>query len=384
MTREVLSGNAAAAIAVKLARPDVIAAYPITPQTPLVEYLTRYVASGELDAAVSEVESEHSAMSIVQGASLAGGRTFTATSSQGLALMYEPYFRTSTLRLPVVMAIVNREMISPQTVWGAPQDALTLRDAGWVQFYVEDNQEVLDTIIQAFRICEDPRVLLPANVCFDGFYLSHMTECVEVPDQGEVDRFLPPYRPSHVILDPASPMSVDPLTPGDLLTKYRQGHLAAMQRVLTVAEEVDREYECAFGRSWGGAVDTYRLDDAEIALVCMGSMTGAARVAVDRAREKGIAVGLLKVRLLRPFPDQRISTLLGGKRACAVVDRSVSFGRGTGILFQEVRAVAPRVALPFIGGLGGLDITVEDFDEVIRQTVEASKIGSAPREAIWL
>jgi len=380
----VLSGNAAAAVGVKLSRPDVIAAYPITPQSPLVEHLTQYVADGELDAVISEVESEHSAMSIVQGASLAGGRTFTATSSQGLALMFEPYFRTSTLRLPVVMAIANREMISPQTVWGAPQDSLTVRDAGWIQFYVEDNQEILDTIIQAFRVCEDARVLLPANVCYDGFYLSHMTERVKAPDQDQVDEFLPPYRPGHVILDPANPMSVDPLTPGDLLTRYRRSHMAAMQQVLDVADEVDRAYSKAFGRSWGGGLDTYRLENASLALICMGSMTGAARVAVDRARERGIPVGLLKIRLLRPFPARRAAVLLRDKLACAVVDRNVSFGWGTGILHQEIRAVAPAKALSFIGGLGGMDLTVEHFDEVIRRLVEASENGSIPDQAIWL
>jgi phenylglyoxylate dehydrogenase alpha subunit len=194
----VMNGNKAAAVGAMLSRPEVIAAYPITPQTPIVEFLTEFVANGELDSVISEVESEHSAMSVVTGASLAGSRVFTATSSQGLALMYEPYFRASTLRLPIVMAIVNREMISPQTVWGGPQDSLTLRDAGWIQIYVEDNQEILDMIIQAYKIAENNEVLLPVNICYDGFYLSHMTEKVIVPDQEDVDRFLSPYNPIHI------------------------------------------------------------------------------------------------------------------------------------------------------------------------------------------
>ena len=188
---DVMNGNKAAAVGAMLAGPDIIAAYPITPQTPLVEYLTRFVADGELNSVMSEVESEHTAMSILTGASLAGSRTFTATSSQGLALMYEPYFRASTLRLPIVMGIVNREMISPQTLWGSPQDSLTLRDAGWLQIYVEDNQEILDMIIQAYKVAEDNRVLLPINICYDGFYLSHMTEKVNIPAKEQVNAFLP-------------------------------------------------------------------------------------------------------------------------------------------------------------------------------------------------
>lgn len=387
---EVLNGNQAAAVAAKLCRPEVIAAYPITPQTPIVEYLTQFVADGELDASLSEVESEHSALSVLQGASLAGCRTFTATSSQGLALMYEPYFRTSTLRLPIVMVIVNREMISPQTVWGGPQDALTVRDAGWIQIYVEDNQEILDTVIQAYRIAEDPRVLLPVNVCFDGFYLSHMTERVEVPSQAEVDAYLPPgYRPEHIYLDPERPMSVDPLTPGDLLTEYRRRHMEAMARAAEVIRAADEEFGRRFGRRWGGLVDTYRLEDAEHVLVTMGSMTGAAREAVDEARARGIPVGLLKIRALRPFPASEVREALAGRKSFGVVDRNVSFGWGTGIVFQEVCAalygageVIPGV--PFIGGLGGEDLTVELMGRAIENVAQAAgKRGGTP-EATWL
>ena len=205
---DVLNGNMAAALGAALAKPDVIAAYPITPQTPVVEYLTQFAADKKIDAAMSEVESELSAMSVVTGASLAGSRTFTATASQGLSLMYEPYFRASTLRLPIVMAIVNREMISPQSVWGGQQDSMSVRDAGWLQIYAEDNQEILDLVVQAFKIAEDKRVLLPINICYDGFYLSHMTERVMVPEQEKVDAFLGTYHPEHIILDPERPMAV--------------------------------------------------------------------------------------------------------------------------------------------------------------------------------
>ncbi len=385
-TVEVLSGNQAAALAAKLCRPEVIAAYPITPQTPIVEYVAQYVADAELDASLCEVESEHSALSVLQGASLAGARTFTATSSQGLSLMYEPYFRTPTLRLPIVMAIVNREMISPQTVWGGPQDSLTLRDAGWIQLYAEDNQEILDTIIQAFRIAEDERVLLPVNVCFDGFYLSHMTERVEVPEAAEVDRFLPAgYRPSHIYLDPDRPMSVDPLTPGNFLTEYRQKQVEAMARAAGVIEEVDLEFGRRFGRRWGGLVEPYRLEDAEFALVTFGSMTGAARVAVDEARDSGRRVGLLKIRSLRPFPAREVVRHLGGLKAVGVVDRDVSFGWGTGIVYQEVRAALACLgrklpAVPFIGGLGGEDLTVGLMCQAL-DAVAAAAAGTGPAGA---
>lgn len=384
----VVNGNHAAALGAMLARPDVIAAYPITPQTPIVEYLTQYVADGRLDAELSEVESEHSAMSVLTGASLAGARTFTATSSQGLALMYEPYFRVSTLRLPVVMGIANREMISPQTVWGGPQDSLTLRDAGWIQIYVEDNQEILDTMVQAFRIGEDPRVLLPVNVCYDGFYLSHMTERVEVPDQAAVDQFLPPYRPTHIILDPERPMSVDPLTPGKLLQEYRQSHMAAMEAAKEVIAGVDLEYAARFGRGYGGLVEPYRCEDAEIVLITLGSATGAARVAVDQAREAGVKVGLIKIRVLRPFPKERLRELLAGRKAFGVVDRNVCFGWNTGIVFQEVCAAVKDLgglpAVPFVGGLGGEDLTVELLRQAVDLTAAAARSGSAPDQAVWL
>jgi phenylglyoxylate dehydrogenase alpha subunit len=374
---QVLNGNKAAAIAAALCRPGVIAAYPITPQTPLVEYLADFAANGVIDSTVSEVESELSAMSVLTGASLAGSRTFTASSSQGLALMYEPYFRASTLRLPVVMAIANREMISPQTLWGGPQDVLSVRDAGWLQVHVEDNQEILDTLIMAFRLAEDKNVLLPINVCYDGFYLSHMTERVEIPDQADVDAFLPPYHPEHILLDPERPMAVDPLTHGYLLTEYRLKHMAGQQSALALFDEIDAEYGRRFGRSYGGAIEEYRCDDAEIVLITMGSMTGAAKESVDRAREKGLQVGLLKVRLVRPFPAARIVKALSGKKAYGVIDRNVSFGWNTGIIYAEIGSAMNRAGLvvpsvPFICGLGGEDITMAHVDYAIERIFEAA------------
>ena len=385
---QVLNGNKAAAIAAALCRPGVIAAYPITPQTPLVEYLADFAANGVIDSTVSEVESELSAMSVLTGASLAGSRTFTASSSQGLALMYEPYFRASTLRLPVVMAIANREMISPQTLWGGPQDVLSVRDAGWLQVHVEDNQEILDTLIMAFRIAEDKNVLLPINVCYDGFYLSHMTERVEVPNQADVDAFLPPYHPEHILLDPERPMAVDPLTHGYLLTEYRLKHMMGQQNALALFDEIDAEYGRRFGRSYGGAIEEYRCDGADFVLVTMGSMTGAAKESVDRAREKGLPVGLLKVRMVRPFPAARIAKALSGKKAYGVIDRNVSFGWNTGIIYAEIGSAMNRAGLvvpsvPFICGLGGEDITMAHVDYAIERISEAADTKRFG-ETIWL
>jgi pyruvate ferredoxin oxidoreductase alpha subunit/phenylglyoxylate dehydrogenase alpha subunit len=385
---DVMNGNKAAAAGVVLAKPDVVAAYPITPQTPVVEYLTQFAADGILGSRMSEVESELTAMSVVTGASLAGSRTFTATSSQGLSLMYEPYFRASTLRLPIVMAIINREMISPQSVWGGQQDSISVRDAGWLQIYVEDNQEVLDMIIQAYRIAEDKRVLLPINICFDGFYLSHMTERVIVPLQEKVDEFLPRYNPEHIILDPKRPMAVDPLTNGDLLMEYRYKHLQAQQNALDVIDEVDKIYGDMLGRRYGGVIEEYRMEDAELALITMGSMSGAAKEAVDLKRAEGVKVGIVRLRALRPFPKTRLCKALAKVKAFGVVDRNVSFGWNTGVTYQEVKSalyegelLVPSV--PFIGGLGGEDLTIPMMLDAIDSIKAAAKAGKNS-ECIWL
>lgn len=384
----VLDGNHAAAIGALLAKPDVVAAYPITPQTPLVQHFSQYVADGVMDTTIVEPESEHSAMSVLTGASLAGARTFTATSSQGLALMYEPYFRASTMRLPIVMNIVNREMISPQTVWGGPQDSLTVRDAGWIQIYVEDNQEILDMTIQAFKIAEHNDVLLPINICYDGFYLSHMTEGVEVPLQQEVNSFLPPYKPTHVKLDPKEPMAVDPLTPGNYLQYYRELHMQAMENAKRVIKEVNDEFAFLFDRDYFGLVEPYRMDDAKYVLVTLGSLTGSARVAVDMAREKGFKAGLIKIRTLRPFPKEEVAQLLKNRKAIGVIDRNVSFGWHTGIVYQEVKAAISSMdavpTVPFIGGLGGEDLTTELMSEALERVIDAGTKKKIDYEAYWL
>jgi phenylglyoxylate dehydrogenase alpha subunit len=384
-----LTGNESAAHGAALARPDLIAAYPITPQSSVVENLAQMLADGKLSCEMVEVESEHSAMSVIQGAALAGARTFTATSAQGLALMYEPYFRMSTLRLPMVMAVAGREMTSPETIWGGQQDTVSLREAGWIQFYVEDNQEILDTVIQGYKVAEHQGVLLPVNVCYDGFFLSHLTEGVEIPDQEQVDSFLPQYRPQHVILDPQRPMAVDPMTPGNLLMKYRRNHLEAMQTALRVIDEIDADFYRVFGRRYGGTIEEYRLEGADAVLVTIGSMTGAAREVVDLLRDQGKKVGLVKVRVLRPFPLKRIVRALRSAKAIGVVDRSVSFGWNSGALFQEVLAalgsqgmVMPAVS--FIGGLGGADISNDHMLKALTTVLEVSANQAAEQETVWL
>ena len=381
-----LTGNKCAAYGAALCRPDLIAAYPITPQSSVVETLADMVYSGELDSRMVQVESEHSAMSVVQGAAAAGGRVFTATSAQGLALMYEPYFRMSTLRLPMVMAIATREMTSPETIWSGQQDAMSVREAGWIQCFCETNQEILDMILQGYMLAEDSRVLIPVNVCYDGFYSSHLVERVELPSQADADAFLPPYSlPAK--LDPRTPQALDPMTPGELLMKYRRDHLESMKAALAVIDEVDAKFAAAFGRSYGGCIDTYRMEDADFALVTVGGMTGTARDAVDEARERGIRAGVVKLRFIRPFPAERIKEALTGVKGFAVVDRSVSFGWNAGPMYVETcaalgEAVNGKARFSAIGGLGGADISMAHMERVIEALAAAAAPGG--RDTLWL
>lgn len=372
-TLKVLTGNYAAAEAAAKCRLDLIAAYPITPQSSVVEHLAELVYNGEIDTDMVQVESEHTAMSVVQGGAVAGGRVFTATSAQGLALMYEPYFRMSTLRLPMVMAIATREMTSPETIWSGQQDAVSVREAGWIQMFCDDNQEIADMIVQGYMISEDPEICIPVNVCYDGFYSSHLTSGVIIPDQEEVDKVLPPHRLHHPpILDPDSPLALDPMTPGELLMHYRKSHMEAMQRAQDVIDDVDRRFAQVFGRSYGGMIEEYRCEDADLVLITMGGSTGAGKDAVDAAREKGIAAGLIKIRFYRPFPAKRIAAALKGKKAFCVVDRSVSFGWNCGSMYVETLAALAAgqeryASFSAIGGLGGADISYQDMVAMIER-----------------
>jgi len=391
----VCDGNEAAAWGVALARPDMVAVYPITPQSSLAEYISQFVADGIIQADLMDVEGEHSVLSVLQGACLAGARTFTASCGQGLAFMFEPYYRTPSLRLPIVMSIVTRDGITPQSVWGGQQDAMTVREAGWIHMYCENVQEVMDSVIMAYKIAENREVMLPVNVNHDGNYLSYGVEKVELPGQEEVDAFLGKKDTNwHAALDPERPMAVDPLTGGSggigpaLFVRYRKGHCKGMQNALRVITEVHEEWARRFGRSYAPLVEEYHLHDANYAIVTIGSMTGAAKDAVDLAREAGEKVGLIKVKTFRPFPLANLRQALSKVEAVGVVDRSVSFGWNSGPVYQELLSalyfLPKRIpAISFIGGLAGSDITVEHFQRVIETTATALK-GEEVSGPIWL
>jgi pyruvate ferredoxin oxidoreductase alpha subunit/phenylglyoxylate dehydrogenase alpha subunit len=375
----VCDGNEAAAWGVALSRPDMVAVYPITPQSSLAEYISQFVADGIIKADLMDVEGEHSVLSVLQGACLAGARTFTASCGQGLAFMFEPYYRTAPLRLPIVMSIVTRDGITPQSVWGGQQDAMTVREAGWIHMYCENCQEILDSVIMAYRIAEDRDVMLPVNVNHDGNYLSYGVEKMELPDQEAVDAFLGEKNTNwHVALDPERPMGVDPLTGGSggagpsLFVRYRKGHCKSMQNALRVISDVHKEWEVHFGRSYAPLIEAYRLENADYAVMTIGSMSGAGKDAVDAAREEGEKVGLIKIKTFRPFPLEALRRALSKVKAVGVVDRSVSFGWNSG-----------PPAVSFIGGLAGADITVDHFNRVIETTAKALR-GEMPSGTIWL
>jgi len=391
----VCDGNEAAAWAVAAARVELVAVYPITPQSSLAENLAKFVADGRLSAELVDAEGEHSVLSVLHGACLAGARTYTASCGQGLAFMFEPYVRTPGLRLPLVMGIVTRDYLSPQSVWGGQQDAMSVREAGWIQVYCESVQEVLDTTIMAYRIAEHRDVMLPVNVCHDGNYLSFGAARAELPDQDEVDAFLGEKNVNwHAALDPHRPMAVDPLTGGSggagpaTFVRYRKGHCRGAQNALSVITEVHEDWGRRFGRHHSPLVERYRMDDAEYAIMTIGSMTGAGKDAVDAARERGEKAGLVKVKTYRPFPVQAVVDALAPIKAVGVVDRSVSFGWNCGPLYQDVIGAlhhAPRriPAMSFIGGLSGADVTIGHFDQVIRRTAELAR-GAAPGETVWI
>lgn len=391
----VCDGNEAAARAVALARVDMVAVYPITPQSSLVEELAKLVATGELAAEIVDAEGEHSVLSVLQGAALAGARTYTATCGPGLAFMFEPYLRQPGLRLPMVMSIVTRDTLTPQSVWGGHQDAMSVREVGWIQMYCETVQEVLDTVIIGYRVAEHRDVMLPVNVCHDGNYLSFGATRVDLPAQEDVDAFLgTPNINWHAALDPQRPMAIDPLTGGAggagprTFVRYRKGHCAGMQHALDVIVEAHRDFAARTGREHAPLVERYRMDDATIALATIGSMTGAAKDAVDAARASGIAVGLVKVKTYRPFPVRAIVAALANVKAVGVVDRSVSFGWNCGPLYQDVagalgHAGVPVPAMSFIGGLAGADLTTDHFGAVIER-VERLAREREPGPTVWL
>ena len=379
--RHVLEGSHAVSEAVRLARTQVISAYPITPQTHIVEQLSEYCANGTLDARFLRVESEHSAMAALIGAASSGVRTFTATSSQGLALMHELLHWASGARLPIVMAQVNRAMAPGWNIWADQTDSLAQRDTGWVQFYCENGQEVLDTTIQAFRLAE--WVNLPVMVNLDAFFLSHTYEPVDVPEQKSVDRFLPPYKPRFQ-LDLENPCAFNQLAPPNIYMEMRHSIQMAMEEAFTFFEQMEEEFESILGRRHG-AMEAIQCDDAEIILITSGTVTSTSRQVVAELRDKGEKVGLLKIKLFRPFPVNMLREITKSASKVAVIDRNFSFG-ASGIFAQEVKAALcnfpghPPV-YGYVAGLGGRDITTEVIEEIYWLT----KKSTAPEnESSWV
>ena len=371
--QRVLEGSQAVAEAVRLARVAVISAYPITPQTHIVESLSEYCADGTLNARFLRVESEHSALAALIGAASSGVRTFTATSSQGLALMHELLHWASGARLPIVMAEVNRALAPGWNIWTEQTDSLAQRDTGWIQLYCEEAQEVLDTTLQAFRLAE--AVNLPVMVVLDAFFLSHTYEPVDVPDQGAVDGFLPPYQASFQ-LDPMHPCAFNQLAPPNVYMEMRYNIQTAMEAALPRFGQVEEEFAEIFGRRYG-AVEAIECDDAEIVLVTSGTVTGTSRQVIQELRARGEKVGLLKVKLFRPFPVAEVRRGLGKAQKVAVIDRNFSFG-ATGIFAQEIRAALYNTAghplvLGYVAGLGGRDITMEVIEDIYRHAGRSSE-----------
>ena len=366
MTKKVMTANKAVAEAVKLAKPQVIPVYPITPQTSISETLAQFVADGDIDAEYVRVESEHSAISAALGASEAGVRVFTATSSQGLMLMHEILFAAAGMRAPIVMADANRAISAPLSIWNDQQDSIAQRDAGWIQIYAEDGQESLDSILTAYKISENPNVLLPTMVCLDGFILTHTVEPVDIPSQEEVDRFLPKYTPKHAFLDPENPMSLGTFTDPNYYMEARYQVEEAMEKSMNVIEEVNKEFEDIFTRKYG-FIEEYKCDDAEIIIVAMGSLCSTIRTCVDEMRERGEKVGLLKIRVYRPFPVEHIEKAIVNADKIAVIDKNISFGIG-GALYNDIKAKTNAEAYDFIVGLGGRDITPDHIDEIVEKT----------------
>lgn len=371
MTKEVMTANKAIAEAVRLSKPQVIPVYPITPQTTISEYLAQYVADEKINAQYVKVESEHSAISASVGASSAGARVFTATSSQGLMLMHEILFAAAGMRTPIVLADANRAVSAPLNIWNDQQDSIAQRDAGWLQIYVENAQEALDTTIMAYKISENNDVLLPSMVCLDGFILTHTVEPVEIPNQEDVDKFLPPYVPEHAFLDPDEPMSIGTLADPDYYLEARYDMQIAMENSIQVIEETCKEFGEIFEREYG-LVDAYKTDDADIIFVAMGSMCSTLRVIVDELRDQGEKVGLLKIRVYRPFPIEAIEKAIKNASKLAVLDKNVTFGIG-GALYSDIKTKIHKEAYGFIIGLGGRDITPESILEVYEKTKNPEK-----------
>jgi 2-oxoisovalerate ferredoxin oxidoreductase alpha subunit len=387
----VTTGNYSAAEAAKYARVQVVSAYPITPQTTIVERLAKIIEDGQLKAKYVRVESEHSAMAACIGASAAGARTFTATSSHGLLYMHEMLHWASMMRLPIVMCVVNRAL-GPWNIHVDHNDSISQRDTGWIQFYVEDNQEIFDTIIQAYRISE--KFLLPSMICMDGFILSHTAQPLELPKQEDVDDFIPNDFRRHLLLDVDNPMTLGSLnmegSEGEGVPAYMEHRYfahEAMESISATLKNVDQDFKEKFGRSYSGSLQEYRCEDAEVVMISMGTLAAQARMAVDELRNNGYKVGSVKLRVFRPFPSEELRELGERVKAFAILDRNISYGSG-GAAFTETKAALygmkeQPLVLGFIAGLGGRDVTPTHQKEILEETVKTLERGNVKEEERW-
>jgi len=376
-TRVGLTGNDAGAEALMHVNPDVAAVFPITPQTELMHKFASYVNDGVVDTEMIPVESEHSAQSACFGSAAAGARTMTATSSQGLLLMAEICAITSSARLPVVMPVVNRAISGPINIHCDHSDTMFCRDSGWIQLFCENAQEVYDTTIQAFRIGEHKDVLLPVMICLDGFILSHTMEIVEVEDPETVRKFVGEYEPAWSLLDTENPVSLGPLHLTDYYFECKRQQVEAMENARQVVLDVGVEFGELTGRMYG-FFEEYRLDDADVCIIAMGSTAGTAKVAADHAREKGVKAGILKLRCFRPFPGDEIAEIVNRIGTVAVMDRAISYGLRGGPLFNEVRSFAnggcPQL-INYVYGLGGRDINATEIEGLFGELVKIKESG---------
>ena len=377
--RERLSGNEATAIAMKQINPDVVAAFPITPSTEIPQYFSTFVANGDVDTEFVAVESEHSAMSATIGASAAGARAMTATSANGLSLMWEMIYIASSLRLPIVLALVNRAVSGPLNIHNDQSDAMGVRDAGWIMLFLENNQEAYDNMLMAHRIAEHKDVLLPVMVCQDGFITSHSIENIELESDEEVKKFVGQYKPEHYLLNREEPMAVGPLDLQAYLFEHKAQQAEAMKKAKEIIKEVAIDFEQWTGRHYD-FFEEYKLDDAEYAIVCMNSTAGTTKAVVDKLREQGIKAGLLKVRMFRPFPVDEIATALEHLKAVAILDKAASLNGAGGALFEDVTSAmyvnekhVPMVN--YVYGIGGRDTTEKQLESVYTDLAEIVKTG---------
>ena len=377
--RERLSGNEAAAIAMKQINPDVVAAFPITPSTEIPQYFSTFVSNGSVDTEFVAVESEHSAMSACIGAEAAGSRAMTATSANGLSLMWEMIYIASSLRLPIVMSLVNRAVSGPLNIHNDHSDAMGVRDAGWIMLFSENNQEAYDNLLMAHRIAEHKDVLLPLMVCQDGFITSHSIENIELVEDEKVKEFIGKYKPEHYLLNRKEPMAVGPLDVQTYLFEHKYQQANAMRNAKKVIEEVSRDFEKMTGRKYS-FFEEYKLSDAEVAIVCMNSTAGTAKFVVDSLRKKGVKAGLLKVRMFRPFPAEEIANALSHLKAVAVLDKADSLNAAGGALFEDVTSsmYVNKKQVPvvnYVYGIGGRDTTSYEIEGVYNDLMEIAKTG---------